>query len=201
MAPGEQLLAGPIPADAEIEHFNSPPQALANPTTSRGLQAILQLPLPGDGIVHLEGLAEGIPQHRNAKGSWRWRPRRQFGMAKSRLVDAHPTAPLPGPPALGPGPKAVAPGGVHPIEGRICHAHEPQADFRHHEGKTEAQGTGEHGHKQAGSSHQGRGPDKGPADGRSARPRPNGPTSKRPNNRSREVTKSCRSSNKEWLRR
>ena len=104
IAPGEQLLAGAIAADAEIEHFHRPAQALANPTAGRSLQAILQLLLPGGRFVHLEGLGEGIPQHRNPQGSWRSRPWRQFGMAKSRLVDAHPTAPLPGPPTLGSGP-------------------------------------------------------------------------------------------------
>ena len=167
----------------------------------RGLQAILQLPLPGDGFVHLEGLGEGIPQHRNAQVSWRSRPWPQFGMAESCLVDAHPTAPLPGPPALGPGPQAIAPGGVHPIKGRIRHTHEPQPDLRHQQGETEAQGTGEQGHEQTGSSHQGWGPDKGSTDWTSPRPRPGGPTSKRPIKRSNEVKRSCRSSNKEWFRR
>ncbi|NDD13235.1 MAG: SGNH/GDSL hydrolase family protein, partial [Betaproteobacteria bacterium] len=69
---------------------------------------VLQLLPPGLVLVHLKGLAEGVPQDCHPQDPIYWLGS-VIPVAEASPVDAHPTTALLGPPALGAGP--VDPGG------------------------------------------------------------------------------------------
>ncbi|NBS61309.1 MAG: hypothetical protein EBT26_04590 [Microbacteriaceae bacterium] len=123
--PGEQLLASAVGPHPKIQQLYAFWVGGRQGARTGAVHLVLQLLPPGLVLVHLKGLAEGVPQDCHPQDPIYWLGS-VIPVAEASPVDAHPTTALLGPPALGAGPVAEAPYGVVEVEGRSGDARQPQ---------------------------------------------------------------------------